>query len=244
MQNSDNVSPLSNIIKSKWFKVVVIVDILAFIAIIILVVYNSLKNAVISINVAPLDAKVALNGKADYKNGQYSLLPGKYEVTVSYDGLDSKTISINLEPHSVTTVSLYLTKDGDFDYYEQKDNYASYQKLYSIVSSENNRSSDNDTSAEKFVSSFEKKYSIFKDLPIIDKTPSPYGLSLGSRYQYDILTIKDGRALEECTKTLCLQITDTLGSKEDYAESVIDKFGYNHNDFQIIYQKVGYESEE
>ncbi len=241
MQNNDDVSPLKSFLSKRWVKVVIIVDILAVLAIIVVIIINALKNSVISINVAPLDAKVSINGKGGYKNGQYSFMPGEYTVTVSHDDLDPKTITVNLEPHSVTTVSIYLSKDGSFDFYTYKDNYESYQKLYSIVSSDNNRATDNDTSAEKFISSFQKNYAIFDALPIVDKTPSSYGLSLGSKYQYDLLTIQDGRPIEECIKTLCLQITDTAGNKKEYAESVIDKFGYDHNDFQIVYQKVDHE---
>ncbi len=243
MQDSDNGSPLSGFFKRKWVRVIIVIDIIAVIAIIAVAIINSFRNSVLVLNIAPLDANVTINGKNEYKNGQYSLSPGEYEVTISHESLDSKTISVELKPHNVTTVSLYLSKDGNFDFYEQKENYESYQKLYSIISPDYNRATDSDSSAESFISDFQKNYSIFTDLPIIDKTPSAYGLSLGSRYQNDTLTIRDGRPLEECTKTLCLQITDTSGTKKEYAESIIDKFGYDHNKFQLIYQKVEYEQE-
>lgn len=241
MHNSENNSPLRGFFKNKWVRLIIVIDILAVIAIIVIAIANSFRNSVIVLNVAPLDASVTINSKNGYKNGQYYFFPGEYELSISHESLDTKTISIKLESHNVTTVSIYLSKDGKFDFYGRKENYESYQKLYSIISPDYNRATDNDSSAERFVSDFQKHYSIFKDLPIIDETPSVYGLSLGSRYQKDILKISDGRPLEECTQTLCLHITDTSGTKKEYAESIIDKFGYDHNKFQLIYQKVGYE---
>ena len=78
-------------------------------------------------------------------------------------------------------------------------------------------------------------------LPIIDKTPTGYGLDYGVNYQYNTLIIEDGRYLEDCERMLCLYIRDTSGEKEQYAMDIIKKFGFNIDLCQIIYEKVGYE---
>ena len=239
---ADNVSPLKQFFRNKWVKLIIAIDIIAVIAVIAILINNATKTAVINFNVAPVDAKIQLGGQGDYGNGSYQVHPGNYEITITRDGLEPKTFNLDLQSGYNTTLTAFLKGANDnFDFYTYKVNYDSLQKLISIASEGNNQTTDQDSSAEAFIAGYQKAAQLYNMLPMIDKTPSKYGEGAGINYEYDILKIADGSDLEKCSHVLCLYITDTSGEKEEFALSVIEKFGYNPNSYQIIYEKVPYE---
>ena len=235
MQNEDgNISPLKAFFKNKWVKLILVLDVIAIIAIIAIMVFNSTKTATVSFDVAPVDAKIQLNGQGDYKNGSYQVHPGTYEVTISHDGLETKTFTVDLPSGYVATVATFLTgPNNDLSFYELKDNYLSYQKLASIASAENNITTDHDTSAEEFIADFGRKISILEVLPIkgyVHADPAVSASTAG-------FTIRDGRDREICEKTTCL-LVNYYGT--DYEESVMEKIkeaGYDPVDYQIFYER-------
>lgn len=239
-----NLSPVGKFFRNKWVWLTIAIDIIALVIIISIYVAKASATATISFNVAPIDAIITINGSNDYKNnGQaYSLASGTYEIQISHADLDSKTFTINLEANHNTEIVTFLSKDGDFSYYTLKDNFGSFYRLADIASAKNNQTTDHDTSAEDFIAVFQKNYDfMLKNLPIVDKVPSKYGANYGTHYQYDTLVIKKADDLGECTKTLCLYITDTTGEKKEFALSIIRNFGLNPDDFQIIYKKADYD---
>lgn len=241
MQDDIYASPIKKFFAKKWVKAFLVIDCLAIIAVVTIIVLNLKKNSTITFLITPIDSQISINGNNHYSNGRFSIAPGTYEIKISHDGLDSKTLTVNIEPHSNVSISAFLSKDGNFDFYDSKDNSKSLQTLREIASHDNNITTDNDTSAEKFISDYEYNLALYDKLPILDKTPSANGIYAGVRYQYDTLTIADGRNLEKCTKALCIEINDTSGEKEDYALSIIDKLGFHHEDYQILYQEIDYE---
>ena len=241
MQDDNYISPIKNFFRKKWVRVFLVIDCLAIIIVAVIIISNLKKNSVINLLIAPIDSQITINGDSHYSNGKYSIAPGTYEIKISHENLNPKTIIVNIDPHSSVSVATFLSKDGNLDFYELKENDKSLQILREIASFGNNITTDQDASAEDFISEYEYRLTLYDKLPILDKTPSANGIYAGVRYQYDTLTISDGRNLEQCTKALCIEIKDTSGEKENYALSVIDNLGFYHGDYQIIYQEVDYE---
>lgn len=237
------ISLLKEFFRKKWVWAIGAIDVVVVIGIVIVSIVEATKTAVMSFNIVPMDATISVNGSTGYKaSGEaYRFAPGTYEVVISHPELETKTFNFELESGRNTTVVAFLA-DADFEYYQLKENYGAFVSLADIASKSNNQTMDHDDSAEEFIEKFQKDYNFIEnDLPIIDKTPSKYGIQYGTHFQYDYLKIQNGDGKTDCTKTLCLYITDTSGEKEEFALSVIRKFGFDPEDFQIVYKKVGYE---
>ena len=242
--DAGDASPIKQFFRNKWVRLILIVDVITIIVVIAIIVNNATKTATINFNIAPVDASIQIGatGGGGYTNGSYNLHPGTYDITISHDGLESKTFTLDLQSGYSTTLTTFLTGEGNnFDFYTLKDNYDSLQKLIAIASQDSNITTDHDTSAEQFIADFQHNHQFLSLSPIVDKTPSKYGKGAGIRYEYDTLKIEDGFSLEQCTHVLCLRITDTSGEKEKYALSVVKKLGYDPDAFQVIYEKVPYE---
>ncbi len=240
--NEGEVSALRSFFRRKWVRIVLVLDILIIIVLIAIMAINANKTVKIKFEVTPLSSTILMNG-VKYENGTYTVDPGKYEIQISHEGMDTKTFEVKLEAQDNLFMTTYLSDDGKFGFYELKENYPDFEVLRSMASAGDNRTFDHDTSAMKFIKDFDDNYTLMEKLPVINQEPSKYGLEYGVGYEYDVLTIMDGADLDECVKTLCLYVTDTLGGREQYAKSLIDRMGYDANDYQIIYEQVGYEEE-
>ena len=239
--DSDYLSPVQAFFKNKWVRLILVVDAAVLVVLLVVMIMNAMKNSVISFNVTPMDAKISING-SEYAEGSYKFAPGTYEIAISREGMESKSFTVELGGDSIANVATFLVgEDGGFDFYELKENYDSFLKLAEMASINNNMTVDQDTRAEEFVRGFEEDYTIFDVLPIVDKTLSQYGLEAGVDYQYDVLTIQNGADYDSCLMTLCLYITDTLSGREERAKEIVNNFGYNSDNYQIIYEVVGYE---
>lgn len=244
LKDATNMSPIALFFRNKWVLLVLAFNILAIVIVAVLSFVDSNTNAGINFVVAPLDAEIKVDGKGGYNNSgeAYYFAPGTHEVQISRPPLDTKTFKLNLEANSNFTVTAFLSQNGTFDFYNKKENLASYYRLVEIASKDNNRTIDQDSSAESFIESAQRNFELSSEyLPIVDRTPTGFGLEYGVDYEYDTLMISDGRYLDNCENILCLYVTDTSGKKEQYALSVIKKFGFNTDLCQVIYEKVNYE---
>lgn len=222
-----------NFIKRHKIASIVTINIIAFIIIVVAIIIHNAKTAVVDIFVAPSDATITLNGRSYDNFESHDILPGTYHVKISMENMQTKEYDITLENQGFIRIWDYLLdENGGYDYYLAHPEDESI--LTEIIT-------DNDTAAKSFIKKYESIAGILDILPIVDKTPSENGNLYGVRYEYDILTIKDGRELENCSQAFCLYITDTSGNKKDYALSIISKLGYDPNDYQIIYEEVSYE---
>ena len=240
----ENISPIKSFFLNKWVWAILVLNVVLIIVMVLFYINNASKTAAVNFTIAPVDATISINGDDSYKsNGEaYYFAPGTYEIEISHESLDKKVFTVDLKEDHNTTVATFLSKDGDFGFYELSENINSYYALANIAASENNITIDNDTSAEGFIKNVQNNFELVSDmLPIVDKTPTGYGLEYGMNYQYNTLKIQDGSYLEDCGKILCLYITDTSGEKEQYSMSIIEKFGFDVNLCQIIYRKVSYE---
>lgn len=155
MQN--NESEVRQLFRKKWVWSMILVDLLVVVAIIGVAIWNSMRSVTLIINVAPIDANVRI-GLSSYQNGTYKVHPGTYEMVISREGLESKTLILNLEAGSAVNAVAYLKgADDNFDFYTWEDNSASFRKLAKIINGEEGIIADGDYSAKKFVADFQKK---------------------------------------------------------------------------------------
>ena len=233
MQNG-NVSPLRDFLRNKYIWIFWAIDAIAIIAVILAFIHQASKVSTIYFNVVPINATISVNGDTHYANGQYNIAPGQYKISISHEGLKTKTLSVNIEAHDYATVTIYLADDDNsFNFYKLKDNYESYKKLKTIASAENNITTDKDTSAQKFISDYERIISILKTLPLkgyVYTEPSA-NMSTGG------FAIENGQNKKECRQSACLLVR-YYG--KDYENAVIEKIkeaGYNPSDYQIVYER-------
>ena len=75
------------------------------------------KSVALDILVAPKDAVITLNGER-YKNGEYRVEPGEYEVSITHDGLEPYYKVVDFADGEDVKMYLYLTgADGDMSWY-------------------------------------------------------------------------------------------------------------------------------
>ena len=227
-------TPIKEFFRNKYVRLFLIFDFLAIIAVIAIAIYNSTKNAIIELVVAPIDATISINGNSSYHNGTFRIHPGTYEIVISYDGLDSKSFSIKLEPNSSTAIITFLTENGNLDFYELKDNYSSYLMLSKIASSSDNRTTDRDTSAEAFITKFEKNYSLYQSKLPINHTE--YELIDNKDTMVYNLAIRQASDKSSCTKYLCIEAIMILTDDKNLVNSMLKDAGFNLEDFEVEYK--------
>lgn len=245
----DNSSPMTTFFRNKWVRLFLIVDAIAIIAVVVFAVNNALKTSVLNFNVTPLDAKIMVNGR-EYENGAYRVMPGKYDVVVSREGMTTKEFTAELGWEEIANMTVYLVGEGEidatlsgvndprFEFYKLKDNYGSYTKLAEMATPGNNVTYDQDVSAEEFVMGVEGAMGLMRELPIIWAS-SHYYPDTGAKHT-DRITIMNGAEDDECRTMLCLvAIWFDDGLLEDYHKQVDDMIldvGYELGDYEVIYR--------
>lgn len=233
MQNDGSVSPLRQFFRNKWVKLIIVIDIIAVVVVVAILVNNVTKTAIINFNVAPVDAKIQLNGQGDYNNGSYQVHPGNYKVTISHDGLESKTFDLDLQSDYNTTLTAFLKGTNDnFDFYTYKINYDSLQKLISIASEGNNLTTDQDPSAETFIANYQTMKDMLEKLPIEHQ-------SINSAHPDDstFFAINVGT---DCERTICLLASPIINATHEDVLNFLRDQGYNPDDYEVKFQdKLG-----
>lgn len=222
--------------KNKWVRLILAIDAVMILAIIGMVILDIAKNSVIYLNVTPVDAIISIDGRTEVTNGMYAIMPGTHEITIAREGLESKTFTIDIAPDYVVEFTTFLKGEGDnFDFYKLIPNYNSYLKLVEIASVGNNRTTDEDFSAEPFIVDFERVLSITDDLPIKGWVyGAPAGTGNGATAMF---AIQNGINMKECEIISCLLVNyDGTDFEEEVIKSIEDA-GYDPLDYQIIYKR-------
>ena len=234
MQNDGSISPVRVFFRSKWVRIILIIDVLAVIAVIGVLIWNATKTATINFNIAPTDAKIQIDGRGEYYNGSYQVHPGKHTITISHDGLETKNFEIDLKSGYDTTLAAFLKgTNNSYEFYELKDNYESFQKLAQIAGKDNNITTDHDTSAEEFIADFQHTLTIMDTLPIkgyVYADPSVNSSTAG-------FAIRNGISKEGCEMTACLLVNYYGKDYESAVEKAITDAGYNPADYQLLYER-------
>ena len=226
MQN-ENLSLVGKFFRSKWVWLAIAVDVIIVIAIVVVIIYNATKSAIISFEIAPIDATITVNGDSSYHNGSFQFHPGTYEISISHEGLDSKNFTVELDANSNAAITTFLTSEGGFDFYKLKDNYSSFLMLARIAASDDNKTTDKDTSAEEFIEKFQYEYSKYSnDLPV---TYSEYNEE-GRLKKY--ITI---RAKYDCMFTLCLEAIVFDEEEKKMVVPMLENAGFDAEEYEIEY---------
>ena len=231
MQEESTLSPIQLFFRNKWVRLFLIIDLLLIIILIIILIWQSTKVSTISFNITPLDSNISINGK-HFENGQSSITPGEYQVTITHDGLVPKSFILSIAPQEVTTITAFLTDaNSSFDYYKQRSNYMSYKKLEEIASVNNNITTDHDTSAESFIQKFQENYHAFTNiLPINYNESEGYGQTLKILKTISIV------AKYDCELTLCAKAQVVGTNSQEFIRSLMQNKGINVEDFEIEYK--------
>ena len=236
MQEESTLSPIQLFFRNKWVRLFLIIDLLLIIILIIILIWQSTKTSTINLNVTPLDSVITISGHP-YNNGQYSITPGSYDITVSHEGLATKSFKIDIPPQSIATITTFLLDDNKtFNYYKQKENYMSFQKLEEIASNGNNTTTDKDTSAELFITLFNKQYNL-----IANSLPIRY-----DTYEHDpngwdslikqIIIIKPEKT-DPCVTSLCIKALMGINEDRDLVNNILQEKGFDTNEVEILYEK-------
>ena len=110
-----NVSPVRAFFQNKWVRLILVIDVLVLVAMVVIMVVNAMKTAVINISVTPLDAVVTVDGH-EYENGwSYRLMPGEHEVVISHEGFVTKTFNVEIGSDEIANMTAYLVGEGEFE---------------------------------------------------------------------------------------------------------------------------------
>lgn len=232
MQNDQFVSPIKAFFRNKWVLLFLLFDIILLLIPIIILLWQTTAVSTINLDFAPIDSTIAVNGNSDYTNGEYSITPGTYKITVSHEGLETKTFTVDIPTNHSVTVSTFLSEsDHSFDFYKLRDNFRSYRKLAEIASAEHNVTFDHDTSAEEFIQRFQKNYDAFStELPLEYRESEGYGRDLSILKN---ITIK---ANSNCPYTLCAQALIVGTDSKDFINKLLEEKGFNVEDLSIDYK--------
>lgn len=228
MQNTS----FSNFFKNKWVRIILIVDAVIVIALIALAITDSVKTATLVLNVVPFDAKIVLKGNGEYSNGTYQLIPGNYQVEISRDGLDTKTFDIDIDKGEIANITTYLTSDGSIDFYKQKSQLGSFNKLKEIASAGSNTTTDQDVSAEESIKLLDYDYRIMQTLPIND---SLYEDTNSGRKLVRDITIRSSTS-EDCETWLCIEALMLYTDDHNIVNDLLTKNGFRTEEYEIKYK--------
>lgn len=233
MQNDGSISPVRQFFRNKWVRIILAIDVLAILVVIGMIIWNATKTATINFDVAPIDAIIQIDGKGDYQNGTYHVHPGNHKITISHDSLTTKTFNIELQSGYSTALITFLSDNGNFSFYELINNYTSFEKLSSIASKENNITTDQDKTAEDFITNTKHIMSIMEKMPIKGYVYANNNANASSAG----FTIRDGRSKMECQRAACLLVNYYGNGYEETVKKKITEAGYNPSDYQIIYER-------
>ena len=232
MQNDATLSLVQIFFRNKWVRLILIIDVVILLIFIIALAWQTTKTSTINLNIVPFDSTISINGKSGYNNGEYSITPGTYEVAISHDGLESKTLTIDIPPKHVVSVTTFLSDaDKTFGYYKLRENLGSFNHLAAIASTDNNITTDQDLSAEQFIRQFQEDYSIFTTkLPIDYQESSGYGQDLTITKNITI------EANQNCKSTLCIKALVVGTQDQEYINNILRNNDINPEDYEIEYK--------
>lgn len=239
MQNDGSTSAFRQFLRNKWVRLILIIDAVAIIAIIGVIIWNTTKTATINFSIAPVDAKIQIDGQGEYYNGSYQVHPGNHTITISHDGLISKTFTMDLKSGYDTTLTTFLKGEGDnFDFYTLRDNYESFQKLSKIASAGNNLTTDEDPSASDFIQNFERNYELYQTiLPINYSNQIETILPDGSPWYVTTRAFNIERSSSsECQKTLCLKAVISILDDNNFISEILQEKGFELNFCEVKYE--------
>lgn len=211
----------------EWFTknmraVAMFLGILLAITIIGVVILRFFRNAKLAVMVAPIDAKVKING-IEYSNGNHKFFAGKVSVEVSKEGFDTQKFEIELKSKETKTLYVALSQSGNYNWYKRHSE--DYDALKLIASDD----------AKSFIEKTETSKQIISVLPLRYVTTLTNGNNApdGRPFYETILT--NGTSDKKCKTIFCLKLQDNTGD-EKIARRLVEEAGFNYDDYEIIHE--------
>ena len=158
--------------------------------------------------VAPENANIEIDGKS-YKNGTHKIATGTHTAVVSAEGFSTSEFYFDVENDQPYLFTEHL--DEETSKYSEKD-----YEILSLIA--------DDAISINAVNNQKRAKTLLSVLPI-------------SFDEYDV-KITNATGNEECNdSSLCIQITNSGSLNEDGAKSLLRKYNYDPNDYEIIYTK-------
>lgn len=227
--------PIVTFFRNKCVRLILIIDVIVIIAFFVALILNAMKTAVISLNIAPVDATIKVNGK-EYENGDYKFRPGEYKIEVTREGMAAKEFTVEAKSGSVINVATFLVGENNgFNFYRLKGNDESFLKLEEIAAMGDNITIDYDKSAEEFIAGYRRAY----DLYMGETLPINYA-EFGEERENDQRSLKEVTIManrdEECRLALCLKVIMIGTEDKNIVEDMLTEKGFNTEDYEIIYK--------
>ncbi|MBR2997431.1 hypothetical protein IKF33_03320 [Candidatus Saccharibacteria bacterium] len=216
----------------KIISAIVAANLLAIIIIAIMFIIHISKTATIDIKVVPTTATIKLNGQTYENNVSQNLIPGKYVAEISMEGMQTKTVEMDLATDDFYKLQVYLLdSNSTFNYYETHP--SEVDALEQLES--------NDEALKKFVDRYNKIYSIVDQLPLqlYNRTDDPattwgvYVDQYGTSTSNELENTEDNLA-SKCPTIVCLEAYVSNASN-DIVYDLIREAGYNPDDYQITF---------
>lgn len=237
MQGNGSTSLAKSFFKSKLVIGAIILNVVLVIIIIIIAIINASKTSTIIFDIAPWDANISVNGNSNYTNGLHSIAPGEYEITIQKDGLETKTINVNIEPDHVINIMTFLTgENNSFDYYKLKENYDQLRKLEEIVFTVEDTSDERIPLAQDFITEYNIREKYLQTVLPINYTEyeqdseSPTGQSLK-----EAITIRESKG-DSCKTSLCIEVMLALTEDKEKANQLLESKGIKVDEYEIYYK--------
>lgn len=209
--------------KMIWLKQHLLVVSLALSIMVVLIIVGLIfltphNNAIMIVNVAPIDAEVSV-GQGVYRNGTFeNMVPGHYIVTISKEGFDSKTVEFDFENDKIVYINEYLVQPNlDFDYYETDKDSLLVLREYSMLH-------EGDVGLESFLKEYDRKKTIEDVLPLEYEDETTGGF-------YNVSFI-EGNSV--CKKSYCLTINASDDIYKELAFTVLKNHGFTPEDYEIV----------
>ncbi|MBR3056193.1 hypothetical protein IKG64_02755 [Candidatus Saccharibacteria bacterium] len=214
MYDAQNLSPLQAFLRSKWVRVVLVVDVLLVLLLIGVAIFQNTKTATVDILTVPSVAKVKIGG-GDYESGVYRIHPGDYEATVYADGFVTKMMPVEARAGEISKVWVYLVpEEGNLNYYAQH------------VDDWYNMGLMSDEEAQRVY----KVLSIQEELPMdyVEQNETEYeGAVVASKY------IVIDKSNVSCEAYYCLRIATIFNKSEDTVRAILAEKSFNMDDYDI-----------
>ena len=218
----------------KIISAVIAANLIAIIVIMVAFVIHNSKTATIDIRAVPTEATVKLNGQVYENYTSQNLIPGKYTAEISMEGMETKTVELDLATDDFYKLYVYLLDaDGTFSYYETHPSEVDALEQLGI----------NDAALTNFVDRYNSIYSIVDKLPLqlYNRTDDPattwgvyvdqYGVSAS-----DEMENTEDNLAAKCQTIVCLEAYVNNTSNE-VVYDLIREAGYNPDDYQITFGK-------
>ena len=213
--------------EDKIIKVAGILSAICLVIILALIITGNINASTgrtfLSLNVAPVDAKIVIDGK-EYANGVYELPAGEYSAEISKDGFEKKNANIKVNGGTTTVYYDYiLNKKEGLDYFKRN------ATDIAILSRVNNEE------VEAFVNTYNQQKAVLDKLPLKKMVNMNAG---NARINAADVVVADGTNESSCEMAYCLLVRSdgkNINAIKKAAKEMLSEKGFDLNNYEVVY---------